>query len=295
MKTNQISKLLASSLLLLTGCNSLLYSDNQGNVPVYSDTNNSTGQSKVVARNGNGTKAPAVINSSSTDPYSDNTPSGVTEAIEKANKSSDKTVKDASGSLADTLKKGKVKSAEAILRPGAEAVSSTKENAKSAANKVENGIKTTVSDNVTKAKTSVKDTATNTTNRVKTEANKTVATAETKVNNATKANKNDTPAISTLYAETQKHIKAGNLSAASASMERANRIEPRNSGILFNIAKIKKAQENYKQAESFASKAAAYSKSKSLSKKIWNFLSVVRKQLGQNTAAASAAKKAASF
>lgn len=102
-------------------------------------------------------------------------------------------------------------------------------------------------------------------------------------------------ATKALLQEARDNVAAGKYEQAALALERAHRIEPGNAKILYDIAQIRYAQGKYRQAESFASKAANYSKSNVLSKKIWRLLSNARKVLGNETGAAVAAKKAATF
>ncbi len=105
-----------------------------------------------------------------------------------------------------------------------------------------------------------------------------------------------TPTATTaLLQEARGAVASGNYDKAASALERAHRIEPGNAKILYDIAQIRYAQGKYRQAESFASKAANYSGSKSLSKKIWTLLSNSRRALGNSSGAESAAKKAATF
>ncbi|PID66216.1 MAG: hypothetical protein CR975_04100 [Gammaproteobacteria bacterium] len=98
-----------------------------------------------------------------------------------------------------------------------------------------------------------------------------------------------------LLQEAKAAVSSGDYDKAASALERAHRIEPGNAKILYDIAQIRYAQGNYRQAASFASKAATYSDSPALSKKVWSLLSKSRKELGNSTGAAAAAQKAASF
>ncbi|PID63916.1 MAG: hypothetical protein CR974_00830 [Gammaproteobacteria bacterium] len=102
-------------------------------------------------------------------------------------------------------------------------------------------------------------------------------------------------ATTTLLQKAHKAVANGKLEQAASALERAHRIEPRNSKILYDIAQIRYAQGKYAQAESFASKAANTSSSSTLSKKIWTLLGKARKANGNASGAASALKKAAQY
>lgn len=104
-----------------------------------------------------------------------------------------------------------------------------------------------------------------------------------------------TSATKALLQEARSAVGAGNYEKAASALERAHRIQPSNAKILYDIAQIRYAQGKYRQAESFASKAANYSKSSALSKKIWTILANARRALGNTSGAAAAAKKAANF
>lgn len=104
-----------------------------------------------------------------------------------------------------------------------------------------------------------------------------------------------TSATKVLLKDARTAVAAGDYEKAASSLERAHRIQPGNAKILYDIAQIRYAQGKFRQAESFASKAANYSKSTTLSKKIWTILANSRRALGNTTGAAAAAKKAANF
>lgn len=104
-----------------------------------------------------------------------------------------------------------------------------------------------------------------------------------------------TSATKALLQEARSAVDAGNYEKAASALERAHRIQPSNAKILYDIAQIRYAQGKYRQAESFASKAANYSKSSVLSKKIWTILANSRRALGNTSGAAVATKKAANF
>lgn len=125
----------------------------------------------------------------------------------------------------------------------------------------------------------------------------TVATATAATQTATTPPKPATAqsATKSLLQEARVSVAAGNYDKAASALERAHRIEPSNAKILYDIAQIRYAQGKYRQSESFASKAANYTKSPVLSKKIWTILANSRKALGNSTGAAAAAQKAANF
>ena len=102
-------------------------------------------------------------------------------------------------------------------------------------------------------------------------------------------------ATKALLQEAKDSLSEGNYDKAVSALERAHRIEPRNAKILYDISQIRYAQGKYRQAESFSSKAASYSSTNNLSKKIWNLLSDSRRALGNITGAEAAANRADNF
>lgn len=142
--------------------------------------------------------------------------------------------------------------------------------------------------------------ATQTVKKAQTAVATTTAKAQTATTAATAAVKPPKPASPTtatksLLKEARAAVAAGQYDKAASALERAHRIQPGNAKILYDIAQIRYAQGNYRQAESFASKAANYSKSSALSKKIWTILANSRRALGNTTGAEAASKKAANF
>lgn len=128
-------------------------------------------------------------------------------------------------------------------------------------------------------------------------ATNTVNTAASTATAAIAKAKPATPqsATKSLLQEARSAVNSGQYDKAASALERAHRIEPGNAKILYDIAQIRYAQGKYVQAQSFASRAANYSSSASLSKKIWTILAKSREKLGNTSGAAAAAKKAANF
>ncbi len=156
-------------------------------------------------------------------------------------------------------------------------VETVKENITATANETVNSVKEQVQ--------TAKATTTAAAETVTSASQEAVRPAPTTTKSATRA----------LLQEAKSAVSAGDYDKAASALERAHRIEPGNAKILYDIAQIRYAQGNYRQASSFASKAATYSNSPTLSKKVWSLLSNARKKLGNNTGAAAAAQKAASF
>ena len=67
------------------------------------------------------------------------------------------------------------------------------------------------------------------------------------------------PASTSLVAQAQKQMSARNYPLASASIERALRIEPENPLLWIELAKVRQAEGNYPQAEALARRALSRS------------------------------------
>ncbi|PIE46349.1 MAG: hypothetical protein CSA45_00095 [Gammaproteobacteria bacterium] len=197
-----------------------------------------------------------------------------------------------------------------VNRPSAVMSKADKVTAKASA--TANSASNTVSNSAKTVKNTVQNTAKNSTQQAAvaataataasaTAATTTVKTATAKASQAAvDTAKKVAPATTksatkSLLQEARTAVSAGNYDKAASALERAHRIEPSNAKILYDIAQIRYAQGQYRQAESFASRAAGYSTSKTLSKKIWTLLSNARKALGNTTGANAAAQKAATF
>ena len=85
------------------------------------------------------------------------------------------------------------------------------------------------------------------------------------------------------------------LDGAAAYLENAQRLDPKNSKILYDIANIRYHQGRYKEAESMASRAVQTGGSNAMLKKSWSLISNSRNKLGDSQGAVQAATKAASY
>lgn len=102
-------------------------------------------------------------------------------------------------------------------------------------------------------------------------------------------------AVSTLLKKASASLGKGDLDGAAAYLENAQRIEPQNAKILYDIANIRYHQGRYKDAETFAGRAVQVGGGNAMMKKSWALVANARKSLGDNQGAIAAAEKAASL
>jgi len=119
--------------------------------------------------------------------------------------------------------------------------------------------------------------------------NKTVASAQP----AAKAE--GETAVSALLKKASGALGKGDLDGAAAYLENAQRLDPKNSKILYDIANIRYHQGRYKEAESMASRAVQTGGNNAMLKKSWSLISNSRNKLGDSQGAVQAATKAASY
>ena len=119
--------------------------------------------------------------------------------------------------------------------------------------------------------------------------NKTVASAQP----AAKAE--GETAVSALLKKASGALGKGDLDGAAAYLENAQRLDPKNSKNLYDIANIRYHQGRYKEAESMASRAVQTGGNNAMLKKSWSLISNSRNKLGDSQGAVQAATKAASY
>ena len=102
-------------------------------------------------------------------------------------------------------------------------------------------------------------------------------------------------AVSALLKKASGSLGKGDLDGAAAYLENAQRLDPKNSKILYDIANIRYHQGRYKEAESMASRAVQTGGSNAMLKKSWSLISNARNKLGDSQGAVQAATKAASY
>jgi len=99
----------------------------------------------------------------------------------------------------------------------------------------------------------------------------------------------DNSAVVALLDKSHSQTSAGQLDQASASLERALRIEPRNPVLWQELAKVRLKQGQYQQAENLAAKSNALAAgNQSLRSENWRIIGQARSQRGDAEGARSA-------
>lgn len=85
----------------------------------------------------------------------------------------------------------------------------------------------------------------------------------------------------------------GNLNAASASLERAMRIAPREPQVLYRLARVRLAQGDAAQAEQLAQRALGYAQGRqTLQASLWQLIAEAREARGDQSGAEQARQRA---
>lgn len=104
------------------------------------------------------------------------------------------------------------------------------------------------------------------------------------------------PAVATLVTAATQSSNAGNIEAASAAIERAIRIEPRNAELLYKLAVLRLKQSKPVLAEDLAKKAELLAgKDNALKKNSWLLIAHAKEMQGDKAGAEEAKNKAAGF
>lgn len=104
------------------------------------------------------------------------------------------------------------------------------------------------------------------------------------------------PAVTALMTAAAQSTKTGDVEAASAAMERAIRIEPRNAELLYKLAVLRLKQSKPILAEDLAKKAALLAgKDNTLKKNSWLLIVHAKEMQGDKAGAEEAKNKAAGF
>lgn len=104
------------------------------------------------------------------------------------------------------------------------------------------------------------------------------------------------PAVVALLDSAHQSAGAGQLATATASLERALRIEPRNPKLWHELAKLKLQKGDYQQAESLAARSNAWAgTNRALRASNWRLISEARSMRGDNDGARTALETAKSF
>jgi cytochrome c-type biogenesis protein CcmH/NrfG len=101
--------------------------------------------------------------------------------------------------------------------------------------------------------------------------------------------KSEMPAVQGLLDSARADIDAGRLDKATASLERALRIEPRNPWLWQELARVHLRQGNYAQAESFAARSNSWAAGdKTLQSVNWHLIGEARARRGDGEGAFAA-------
>jgi tetratricopeptide (TPR) repeat protein len=96
-------------------------------------------------------------------------------------------------------------------------------------------------------------------------------------------------AVVALFAQARAQSSAEQTEAAGASLERALRIEPRNPVLWQELARVRLAQGQYRQAENLAAKSSALAgDNKRLRAENWRLIGQARRELGDMEGAQAA-------
>jgi hypothetical protein len=102
----------------------------------------------------------------------------------------------------------------------------------------------------------------------------------------------DGPVLALLTAAQQQQ-GSGDLNGAASSLERAQRIAPREPQVLYRLAEVRLAQGDVAQAEQFARRGLSYASGRpALQASLWNLIAQARERQGDPAGAAQARERA---
>lgn len=101
------------------------------------------------------------------------------------------------------------------------------------------------------------------------------------------------PAVQGLLATAERERRAGRLDAASAALERAQRLAPQSALIYQRLAEVRLQQKRWPEAEQFARKGLGFASGAAAQSAFWRLIAESRRQQGQHDAAQAAASRAA--
>ncbi|WP_296222262.1 tetratricopeptide repeat protein [Pseudomonas sp. UBA2684] len=102
----------------------------------------------------------------------------------------------------------------------------------------------------------------------------------------------DGPVLALLTAAQQQQ-GGGDLNGAASSLERAQRIAPREPQVLYRLAEVRLAQGDAAQAEQFARRGLSYASGRpALQASLWNLIAQARERQGDSAGAAQAREQA---
>jgi hypothetical protein len=96
-----------------------------------------------------------------------------------------------------------------------------------------------------------------------------------------------------LLTSAQQQQSGGDLNGAASSLERAQRIAPREPQVLYKLAEVRLAQGDAAQAEQFARRGLSYASGRpALQASLWNLIAQARERQGDAAGAAQAREQA---
>jgi len=101
------------------------------------------------------------------------------------------------------------------------------------------------------------------------------------------------PAVQGLLATAERERRAGRLDAASASLERAQRLAPQSAQVYQRLAEVRLQQKRPVEAEQFARKGLGFATGPAAQAACWRLIADARRQQGRQQAAQEAAARAA--
>jgi len=103
----------------------------------------------------------------------------------------------------------------------------------------------------------------------------------------------ENPAVTTLVAQARVDFDAARYPSASAQLERALRIEPRNPWLWHELAQVRFRQGDYVQTEGLAARSNGYARDqRRLQQANWRLIAEARARAGDSAGAAAARAKA---
>lgn len=101
------------------------------------------------------------------------------------------------------------------------------------------------------------------------------------------------PAVQGLLATAERERRAGRLDAASAALERAQRLAPQSALIYQRLAEVRLQQKRWPEAEQFARKGLGFASGAAAQSACWRLIAEARRQQGHHDAAQAADGRAA--
>lgn len=101
------------------------------------------------------------------------------------------------------------------------------------------------------------------------------------------------PAVQGLLATAERERRAGRLEAASAALERAQRLAPQSALVYQRLAEVRLQQKRSVEAEQFARKGLGFATGPAAQAAFWRLIADARRQQGRQQAAQEAAARAA--